>query len=278
MLKENIINARLQWRYDTLDNWLSSNDILKSGEAAVAVIAEGVTGSGLTPPAVGIKIGDGVSKFSELSWVQAIAGDVPAWAKDETLETINLLIDAAVAVNPGPRGEQGDSAYVFFAYANSEDGKVDFTLTPEPDMIYEYLGEYTSDTDRASKVQSDYTWHRMTKELARIEAEKLRRQSETERANAETLRVANETARQNAESERVSAEEKRAIDNAAAVSAANTAATNAQTIADTLQSKLDAGEFDGADGDKITDTVTGETYKFALEDGYLYFEEVTANG
>ena len=63
---------------------------------------------------------------------------------------------------------------------------------------------------------------------------------------------------------------------------ADTAATNAQNVADTVQAKLDAGEFKGEKGDKgdagdlITDTVTGSTFRFALENGYLYFEEVSA--
>ena len=63
---------------------------------------------------------------------------------------------------------------------------------------------------------------------------------------------------------------------------ADTAATNAQNVADTVQKKLDAGELKGEKGDKgdagdlITDTVTGSTFRFALENGYLYFEEVSA--
>ena len=67
-----------------------------------------------------------------------------------------------------------------------------------------------------------------------------------------------------------------------AATAATTAATNAQNVADTVQAKLDAGELKGEKGDKgdagdlITDTVTGSTFRFALENGYLYFEEVSA--
>ena len=67
-----------------------------------------------------------------------------------------------------------------------------------------------------------------------------------------------------------------------AATSATTAATNAQNVADTVQAKLDAGEFKGEKGDKgdagdlITDTVTGSTFRFAMENGYLYFEEVSA--
>ena len=34
-----------------------------------------------TPPAIGIKIGDGEHYFHELPWVQAVAADVFNWAK-----------------------------------------------------------------------------------------------------------------------------------------------------------------------------------------------------
>jgi len=34
-----------------------------------------------TPPAIGIKIGDGKRYFYQLPWVQAVAADVFRWAK-----------------------------------------------------------------------------------------------------------------------------------------------------------------------------------------------------
>ena len=80
-MAENVLQARLMLKYDTIANWNQSNLILKAGEAAVATIPAATTASGLTPPAVGIKIGDGTKTFSQLDWVQAIAGDVSSWAK-----------------------------------------------------------------------------------------------------------------------------------------------------------------------------------------------------
>ena len=60
-----------------------SNNKLAKGEIAIATMeqepAEGKTG--LTPPAVGIRVGDGEHTFAELPWLQASAGDVYAWAK-----------------------------------------------------------------------------------------------------------------------------------------------------------------------------------------------------
>ncbi len=85
-------------------------------------------------------------------------------------------------------------------------------------------------------------------ETSRVSAENKRDTSETERMNAETSRVNAETVRVNAENARVLAEQGRVTDTQAAISRVNTAASNAQNIADTVQSKLDAGDFVGPQG------------------------------
>lgn len=88
-MAEHTIETRILLRYDTLSNWLNSTVILKPGEAAVAAAPFSYTIEGTndrpehTPPAVGIKIGDGYHYFSELPWVQGIAGDVYNWAKQQ---------------------------------------------------------------------------------------------------------------------------------------------------------------------------------------------------
>ena len=89
---------------------------------------------------------------------------------------------------------------------------------------------------------------RKTAETSRVSAENTRDTSETKRVNAETSRVNAETVRVNAENARVLAEQERVTDTQAAISRVNTAASNAQTIADTVQSKLDAGDFVGPQG------------------------------
>ena len=94
-MAEHTIESRILLRYDTLSNWLSSTVILKRGEAAIAVSTFDYTIEGTnhrpdhTPPAVGIKIGDGYHYFSELPWVQGVAGDVYNWAKQQTKPTYN---------------------------------------------------------------------------------------------------------------------------------------------------------------------------------------------
>lgn len=80
-MAENTILGRIQLKYDTLANWDSSTFILKQGEIAIAEVPANTSNSGLTPPAIGIKVGDGVNRFSNLPWIQAAAGDVYAWAK-----------------------------------------------------------------------------------------------------------------------------------------------------------------------------------------------------
>lgn len=89
----NKLNVRISHKYDLYQNWMSSNLILAKGEIAVAEIpnSDGVNaGNGLTPPTIGVKIGDGTKTFAQLNWIQSIAGDVHAWAKKETLEFSDL--------------------------------------------------------------------------------------------------------------------------------------------------------------------------------------------
>lgn len=88
-MAEHTIETRILLRYDTLSNWLSSTVILKRGEAAIAAIPNDYTIEGTnhrpenTPPAIGIKVGDGYHYFTELPWVQGVAGDVYSWAKQQ---------------------------------------------------------------------------------------------------------------------------------------------------------------------------------------------------
>lgn len=91
------LNVRINHKYDTYENWKSSTLVLGKGEIAVCEIPTGYTqvqgeAPVVNPPAIGIKIGDGAKTFSQLQWIQATAGDVYAWAKDEHLD-FNKLDD-----------------------------------------------------------------------------------------------------------------------------------------------------------------------------------------
>lgn len=77
-----ILNTRILTRIDTLESWLKSSIILKKGEMAIATVPTGDThGASLSLPATVIKVGNDVNTFAELPYLQAIAADVPAWAK-----------------------------------------------------------------------------------------------------------------------------------------------------------------------------------------------------
>jgi len=93
-----ILNTRIQLKYDTLNNWIASAQTNPSfkplkGEVCIVEIPQINTSeqtsqnnqNHLTPPAIGIKVGDGNHNFLELPWIQAIAGDVYSWAKEPSI-------------------------------------------------------------------------------------------------------------------------------------------------------------------------------------------------
>lgn len=97
-MAEKILQTRIQLKYDSLANWMQDKITLKAGEMAIATIETAANGStGMTPPAVGIKIGNGSSKFSALPWIQAVAGDVPSWAKEAEWTQVKKAYNQAIA-------------------------------------------------------------------------------------------------------------------------------------------------------------------------------------
>lgn len=68
-------NTRLQLKYDTYENWTTNDSVLLAGEAAVCVVPAD-SNTGLNEPAVLMKIGDGTSNFSQLSWISGLAANV----------------------------------------------------------------------------------------------------------------------------------------------------------------------------------------------------------
>lgn len=110
-MAEKIINTRVQLKYDTLTNWLASGVILKAGEVAIATIATTNSDSGLTPPAIGIKVGDGNNTFANLNWIQAVAGDVPTWAKEAAGTTVKNWIDEAIGEIPAAPSGEGTTTF-----------------------------------------------------------------------------------------------------------------------------------------------------------------------
>ena len=78
------LNTRIALKYDNLTNWNASEFILKKGEVAICSLANSETAEQSTPPAVLLKVGDGVHKFRELPWASGLAADVYGWAKAAT--------------------------------------------------------------------------------------------------------------------------------------------------------------------------------------------------
>lgn len=91
------LNTIIQLRYGTYDQWMNSDVVLREGEPALCSFPNKQVIDSLsnttpehTPPAIGIKIGDGYHRFSGLPWVQAIAADVYNWAKESQKPTYNI--------------------------------------------------------------------------------------------------------------------------------------------------------------------------------------------
>lgn len=100
------INTRIKLRYDQYANWVAKDPVLYAGEVAVAV-APAEAGTGLHEPCVTMKVGDGTSKYSELSFITALAGDVLTACKttEGLTKFINdVLVDAGV-LNGGEAGD-----------------------------------------------------------------------------------------------------------------------------------------------------------------------------
>lgn len=98
----NQIKTRILNKIDSYSNWIAEGAVvLKKGEIGIAQIS---TGDGqLTPPAVGIKVGDGSTPYAQLPWIQAIAGDVTAWCKTNMadFDSFKAQVELAVATSEG---------------------------------------------------------------------------------------------------------------------------------------------------------------------------------
>ena len=86
---EKILNTRIQLKYDSFSNWSEKNPLLKSGELAIAYLANSHTtatpDNGTHP--VMFKVGPG--NFNDLPWASALAADVYGWAKLSENDFVN---------------------------------------------------------------------------------------------------------------------------------------------------------------------------------------------
>lgn len=169
-MAENVLETRIQLRYGTYSQWMNSNTILKVGEAAVCAftqdqdrVIEGLSNSlpENTPPAIGIKIGDGKRYFYQLPWVQAVAADVFRWAKAANKPTytaqeiqglqsyVENLISGDVEVNIAPRIYQitqgtGDNQYKYYLRYKENDENSNWIVDTSSYIDLENLSKVVS--------------------------------------------------------------------------------------------------------------------------------------
>lgn len=95
--KMTTLNTRISLKYDLLTVWTTKNPVLLKGEVAIVEIPQNnlVNDSQHkplnAPPAMLMKVGDGEKAFNDLPYVQAVAGDVYAWAKKSVAPTLGEL-------------------------------------------------------------------------------------------------------------------------------------------------------------------------------------------
>lgn len=81
-MSEKIFKTRIQLKYDTYENWITNNPVLKSGEIAIATVPVGDSNNVSTSlPAVLFKVGDGSTQYKNLNFISAKSADVYDWAK-----------------------------------------------------------------------------------------------------------------------------------------------------------------------------------------------------
>ena len=84
MMEDKTYLVKIASRFDTDSDWKSIDPVLLEGEAAIVSIPSDIPNSF---PEVRIKVGDGVHKYSELTFISAHASDVYNWAKQRTKPT-----------------------------------------------------------------------------------------------------------------------------------------------------------------------------------------------
>lgn len=150
------LNTRIALKYDLLSAWNTSDLILKKGEIAIAeipsqnnIIGDAAHTPENSPPAIAMKVGDGAKTFKQLPWVQAVAGDVYAWAKKANAPTLGELtnIDADLKTEVdkiiGQHGEIQDTDTYYKVETNNDKigGKHHFKLSA-------YKKDGTADTTK----------------------------------------------------------------------------------------------------------------------------------
>lgn len=89
-MADKTLKTRILLKYDSYENWLTNNPILKKGELAIAYLEQEHATEATNfqnIPNVVLKVGDGTSHYKALKFVSGLAADVYSWAKAPTRPT-----------------------------------------------------------------------------------------------------------------------------------------------------------------------------------------------
>jgi hypothetical protein len=153
-MAENVLMTRIQLKYDLLANWNASSLILKKGELAIAEVPSQSSNSGLTPPAIGIKVGDGLKTFIQLPWIQAAAGDVYSWAK--AAEKPTYTAQEISGLENYISGHTGDTIYQIIRGTNDDINKYFLQSSADGGIIWTTVStlDFTDLNGRISTLES----------------------------------------------------------------------------------------------------------------------------
>lgn len=127
-MADKVLNARFQLRYDTYENWVSKNPILKKGEVAFATLENNKDGI-QSAPTVLLKVGDGTTKYTNLKFISAFAADVYDWAKAESKPTYSASEIEGLSDYIGTKIQDTDTQYrIVVDSANTDTNKAVYNL------------------------------------------------------------------------------------------------------------------------------------------------------
>lgn len=260
------LNTRILTRIDTLENWLKSTIVLKKGEMAIATVPTGDTHSvSLHLPATVIKVGDDVHTFADLPYLQAVAADVPSWAK------------AAVPAIPA----ENITGLADFISGEIKDTDTQYTLVKGDDDYTYKLMSKAKDAENYTTEVATLNIPNPTSDINALKALVGDVAVATQITNAINALKLSETYEAKGAADAV----KTALLGDAAedyntLGKLEDAVIAAQAVADEVQEKLAAGEFKGEKGDPGKDgsdaDVTAENVEKAL--GYKPISDVRVNG
>lgn len=119
---------------------------------------------------------DGKTQYTHLAYANSADGKTDFSVDDSNREYIGMYVDFAEEDStnpedyawslikgangaqgvPGTPGKDGKTPYLHIAYANSADGKTDFSVDNSVDK--QYIGQYTDYTEEDSTNPADYSW------------------------------------------------------------------------------------------------------------------------